>query len=162
MHDGRDVGDREVGDDSQQHGFGLVRRKATQEFERSIERRGALGVDVGAGCRSGLTLGPEYLVTVTSPAVAADLVDAAPCGDREEPPTELVGVAGERRQSPCDLDPHRGGQVVRFAHPLAPEITEEQMLMRTPQVTEGFGVPRRGSRDHVLHRPSIGQQRRSA
>lgn len=161
-HDRSDVGDRQIGDHAQQHGFGLIGWEPPDEFDGPIERSGTLGVDVGARCRPGLALALEDLVAVAPPSVASDLVDATPGGDREEPSAELVRVAIERGQAAGDLDPHRRRDVVRIVHALAAEVAEQEVLMRAPELAEGVAVARCSSHDHIVHRPSIGHTRRSA
>ena len=149
----RDLGDGEVGNHSEQDCFGLVGWQGAHQGERPVERLGLVGLfGGGRRCHGWAPVAFPRQVLVTALA-RTDVVDPATGGDGEQPAAEVFLRALEPMQTRGHLDPHRGRQILGLGHALAPEVAQEQVLVRPPELPEGIPVALAGACYHLLHSP---------
>lgn len=151
LHDLGDLGHPEVGDDTEEHGFGLVGWQRPDEGECVFERRRPLGLLVGSRRRGPVGLGLLIGLVLRSSLRRTDVVDPASGSDREEPSPEIGLVTLEAVEPRGDFDPHDRGEILRVAHPFAAEVAEEEVLVRAPELAERLGISVPRASDHVLH-----------
>lgn len=150
-HDLGDLADGEVAEHPEQHCFGLIGGERSDQGKGPIEGVGTLGArrhGVGGAVDRVLSLALEAVVSALG---GADVVDAASGRDREQPPTERRLVALETSEAARHLEPHDRRQILRVGHALAPEVAQQEMLVRAPQLGERIAVTRAGTSYHLLH-----------
>lgn len=150
-HDLGDLGDRQVAEHPQQHGFRLIGWEGAHQRQRGVERVRVLHRHRRVGLFVRHRQLPLALGTALAPAPGPDVVDAPAGGDREQPSAEVRLVAVEPAEPGGDLDPDDRRQIVRVGHALAAEVPQEQMLVRTPQVSERVAVTGPRASNHLVH-----------
>jgi hypothetical protein len=149
-HDLGDFVDRQVGDDTQQHCLRHVGRQKPNQREGPIESADLIErASTRVVCTIQDGIGGEVLAARAALAACIDLPTA---GDREQPAAERVAVAAEAVERSCHVDPHLRCQILGLGAAASTEVTQQEVLMGTPQGAQRFAITRPSAFDPLIHR----------